>query len=104
MVEFLGFNLIHQLPSLPSDEVYRVADSGPDRAVHLHLSPEEVRKHSRWGPIDFLMVYCCVISERKMSFNFAMVIRQKISAKNLYCAGVGWVDGRQFGFVKFPQF
>ena len=41
----------------------------------------------------------------KWSFNFALVIRQKISAKNLYCAGGGWwVDGGQKGpsiFLKF---
>ena len=52
-----------------------------------------------------------VIMIEKMSFNFAMVIRQKKSAKNLYCAdgwcvvGGGWcVDGRQFGSLNFPQF
>ena len=28
------FNSIHQLISLPSDEVHRLADDGPDRAVH----------------------------------------------------------------------
>ena len=45
-----------------------------------------------------------VIMIEKMSFNFALVIRQKKSAKNLYCADGWWVDGRQFGSFNFPQF
>ena len=40
----------------------------------------------------------------KMSFNFALVIRQKNSAKKLYCTDGWWVDGRQFGSLNFPQF
>ena len=37
LVEFLVFNSIYQLISLPSDEVYRVGDGGPDHAVVLHM-------------------------------------------------------------------
>ena len=37
LVEFLVFNSIGQLISLPSDEVYRVGDGGPDHAVVLHI-------------------------------------------------------------------
>ena len=37
MVEFLVFNSIGQLISLPSDEVYRIGDGGPDHAVVLHI-------------------------------------------------------------------
>ena len=33
LVEFLVFNSVHQLISVPSDEVYRVGDGGPDHAV-----------------------------------------------------------------------
>ena len=39
LVEFLVFNSIYQLISLPSDEVYRVGDGGPDHAVVLHIVP-----------------------------------------------------------------
>ena len=38
LVEFLVFNSIGQLISLPSDEVYRVCDDGPDHAVVLQLA------------------------------------------------------------------
>ena len=31
------FNSIHQLISIPSDEVYRVGDGGADHAVVLHM-------------------------------------------------------------------
>ena len=37
LVEFLVFNSIGQLISLPSDEVYRVGDGGPDHAVVLQI-------------------------------------------------------------------
>ena len=33
LVEFFVFNSVHQLISVPSDEVYRVSDGGPDHAV-----------------------------------------------------------------------
>ena len=37
LVEFLVFNSIGQLISLPSDEVHRVSDGGPDHAVVLQM-------------------------------------------------------------------
>ena len=37
LVEFLVFNSIGQLISLPSIEVHRVGDGGPDHAVVLQL-------------------------------------------------------------------
>ena len=40
----------------------------------------------------------------KWSFNFELVIRQKMSAKNLYSAGGGWVDGGQKGPLISPNF
>ena len=40
LVEFLVINSIHQLVSIPCDEVYRVADGGPDLTVHLHICQE----------------------------------------------------------------
>ena len=38
LVEFLVFNSVHQLISVPSDEVYRVGDGGPDHAVVPHMT------------------------------------------------------------------
>ena len=40
LVEFLVFNSIGQLISLPSDEVYRVGDGDPDHAVVLHIGSQ----------------------------------------------------------------
>ena len=37
LVEFLVFNSIGQLISLPSNEVYRVGDGGPEHAVVLQM-------------------------------------------------------------------
>ena len=37
LVEFMMINSIHKLISIPSDEVYRVCDGGPDYAVFLHM-------------------------------------------------------------------
>ena len=37
LVEFLVFISVHQLIRVPSDEVYRVGNGGPDHAVVPHI-------------------------------------------------------------------
>ena len=37
------FNSVHQLISVPSDEVYFVGNGGPDHAVVLHMSLKVTR-------------------------------------------------------------
>ena len=68
------------------------------------LSPEvNVRRHSRWGPIDFsFTIIMSLDNENEVSKTQAMT-RLFFSTKNLYCAD-GWVDGGQKGpsiFLKF---
>ena len=42
LVEFLVFNSIHRLISVPCDEVYRVRDGGPDHAIAPQLFIQEL--------------------------------------------------------------
>ena len=39
-LEFLVFNSVHQLTSVPSDEVNRVGDGAPDHAIVPHIPPK----------------------------------------------------------------
>ena len=61
-------------------------------SVASSLSPKGSAKAlSRRGPIDFLMVYCFVISDRKNEFQFCTGnLPKKIGKKPLLC---GWVVG-----------
>ena len=73
--------------------------------IHLFkcfIPRREVRKHSRWGPIDFLMVYSFT-QDRKLKFQFVIWNPpKKFGQKPLSCEWVGrwvggWVDGDRKG-------
>ena len=65
-LSFWVFNSIGQLISLPSDEVYRVGDGGPDHAVVLH-----VRSLSK---LPFALRSCAVVTREDFFWLFHFCI------------------------------
>ena len=65
LVEFLFFNSIGKLISLPSDEVYRVGDGGPDHAVVLHLYIDDLREFIHRCDYSFGVVMINMMGEER---------------------------------------
>ena len=75
------------------------------KVTKTFIPRREVRKQARWGPIDFLMVYChWSLVNWKWSFNFSLVIHQKNSKKKPFIVRMDGWTGHQKSPLIFLKF